>query len=294
MPIIKSKTKLKMKKLVINYLVLSFLALMSQPLAAQISTPAPSPGSKLMQTVGLTDVTIEYSRPSVKERKIFAADGLVPFGEVWRTGANLATKISFSDNVKVGEQDLKAGDYAILSKPAAASWQVMFYPYESSNFGDYVEKEPVATVEAKTMKTGHKVENFTITIDKITTDGADLIFAWDNTAAIVPLGVEVDKRVMANIERVLAGPSPNDYFAAASYYHQTGKDLNKALEWVKKANDTDQPRFWQVRLEALILADLNRKKEAIETAKKSMELAEKAGNADYVRMNKKSIEEWSM
>lgn len=282
-----------MKKLVLNFLVFSFLALMSQPLSAQISTPAPSPGSKLMQTVGLTDITVEYSRPGVKDRKIFAADGLVPYGEVWRTGANNATKISFSDDVKVGDAELKAGAYAILSKPTAASWQVMFFPYETGNWGSYVDKEPAATVEAKTMKTGHKVENFSISIDGITTDEAQLIFAWDNTAAVVPVSVNVEERVMANIDRVLAGPTPNDYFAAASYYHQTGKDLNKALEWVKKANDTEQPRFWQVRLEALILADLNRKKEAIEAAKKSMKLAEEAGNNDYVRMNKKSIEEWN-
>lgn len=283
-----------MKKLFLNYCFLCFLALMSQPLTAQINTPAPSPGSKLMQTVGLTDVVIEYSRPAVKGRTIFAADGLVPYGEVWRTGANMATKISFSDDVMVGEHELKAGDYAILSKPDAETWQVMFFPYETGNWGSYVEKEPAATVEAKTMKTGQKVENFTISIDKITTDGAHLIFAWDNTAAAVPLEVKVEEQVMANIERVLAGPSPDDYFAAASYYHQTGKDLNKALEWVKKANDTDEPRYWQVRLEALILADLNRKKEAIQTAKKSMELAKEAGNKDYVRMNEKSIKEWNM
>lgn len=282
-----------MKKLVLNYFVLFFLALMSQPLTAQISTPAPSPASKLMQTVGLTDITVEYSRPGVKGRTIFAAEGLVPFGEVWRAGANAATKISFSDDVKVGDQELKGGDYAILTKPNANAWEVMFYPYESGNWTAYVEKEPALSVEAKTMKTGHKIENFTIMIDGITTDEAQLIFAWDNTAASLPLKVNVDQRVLSNIERVLAGPTPNDYFAAASYYHQTGKDLTKALEWVKKANDTDQPRFWQVRLEALILADLNRKKEAVEAAKKSMKLAEEAGNKDYVRMNQKSIEEWN-
>jgi tetratricopeptide (TPR) repeat protein len=282
-----------MKKLVLNLFVLCFLALMSQPLAAQISTPAPSPASKLMQTVGLTDITVEYSRPGVKGRTIFAADGLVPYGEIWRTGANAATKISFSDDVKVGGEALKAGDYAILSKPNAGTWEVMFFPYEGGNWGAYVEKEPAISVQAKTMETGQKVENFSISIDGMQMDEAQLIFAWDNTAAVLPIEVNVDERVLSNIEQVLAGPTPNDYFAAASYYHQAGKDLTKALEWVKKANDTDQPRFWQVRLEALILADLNRKQEAIEAAKKSMKLAEEAGNKDYVRMNKKSIDEWS-
>lgn len=281
-----------MKKLVLNFFVIVSLALLSQPLAAQIATPAPSPGSTLKQTVGLTDVTIEYSRPGMKGRTIFAADGLVPFGEIWRTGANTATKFTFSDDVKVGEQELKAGSYAILSKPGASSWQVMFYPYDNSNFGVYLEREAAATVEAKTMKTGQKVENFSIVIDNITNNSADIILAWDMTAAVLPLKVEVEKRVMANIDRVLAGPTANDYFAAASYYHESGKDLNKALEWIQKANAAE-PRFWMVRREALILADLNRKKEAIAAAEKSMKLAEEAGNADYVRMNKKSIAEWS-
>ncbi|MCB0633277.1 MAG: DUF2911 domain-containing protein [Saprospiraceae bacterium] len=282
-----------MKRLVLNYCIVFAVALLSQPLVAQIATPAPSPGSKLTQSVGLTEVNIEYSRPGVKDRKIFAADGLVPFGEVWRTGANTATKITFSDDVKVDGQELKAGSYAILSKPAADSWDIMFYPYDNGNWMSYPDKEAVVTVKAKTMNAGHKIENFTITIDNIGTDQADIIFAWDKTAAVLPLSVEVDKRVTAAIERVLAGPTANDYYAAASYYHETSKDLNKALEWINKATEGDNPMFWQVRRKALILADLNRKKEAIEAAKKSMELAEAAGNADYVRMNKKSIEEWS-
>jgi hypothetical protein len=282
-----------MKRLVLNYCIVFAMALLSQPIVAQIATPAPSPGSTLTQAVGLTEVTVEYSRPAVKGRTIFAADGLVPYGEVWRTGANQATKITFSDDVKVDGNELKAGSYAILSRPAADSWEVMFYAYDGGNWVPYQEKEAVATVKAKTMKTGHKIENFSIMIDNIENDKADIIFAWDGTAAVVPLSVEVDKRVTAAIERVLAGPTANDYFAAASYYHETGKDLNKALEWINKATEGDNPMFWQVRRKALILADLNRKPEAIEAAKKSMELAEAANNADYVRMNKKSIEEWS-
>jgi tetratricopeptide (TPR) repeat protein len=169
----------------------------------------------------------------------------------------------------------------------------MFYPYAGGDWGSYVEKEAAATVEAKTADMGFDVENFTITINNIKNESADIMFIWEQTAAIVPLSVEVDKRVTANIERILAGPSANDYFAAASYYHESGKDLNKALEWVKKANAGDSPRFWMVRREALILADLNRTEDAIKAAKKSLELAEAAGNKDYVRMNQKSIDEWS-
>lgn len=282
-----------MKRLVLNFCFVFAVALLSQPLVAQIATPAPSPASKLTQTVGLTDVTIEYSRPGVKDRTIFAADGLVPFGEIWRLGANAATKVTFSDDVKVDGKELKAGSYALLTKPSANSWEIMFYPYESGNWGSYVEKEPAVTASAPAGKIGEKVENFMIMVDNIGMDQAELVFAWDKTAAVLPLSVDVDKRVTANIERVLAGPTGNDYFAAASYYHESGKDLNKALEWINKATEGDNPMFWQVRRKALILADLNRKEDAIKAAKQSLELAEAAGNADYVRMNKKSIAEWS-
>jgi tetratricopeptide (TPR) repeat protein len=112
---------------------------------------------------------------------------------------------------------------------------------------------------------------------------------------IVPVKItaDSDKTVMASIEKVLAGPSGNDYFNAASYMHDSGKDLNKALEYVRKATQVASPAFWQVRRESLILADLGRKAEAIEAAKKSLELAKVANNMDYVRMNEKSIAEWT-
>lgn len=289
-----NQNQVTMKKLVLHLCLLACMAMLSIPMTAQISTPAPSPASKLTQTVGLTDITVEYSRPAVKGRTIFADDGLVPYGKVWRTGANAATKITFSDAVKVGGEELEAGSYAILTKPMKDKWEVMFYPYEGGNWSSYTEKDPAAKVEAKTVDMGQiTVENFTIDINENQGDKAMMWMMWNKTAAGVPLQVEVDKKVMASIDRVLNGPSANDYFAAASYYHETGKDLEKALKWIKMANDTDEPRFWQVRREALILADMGKKDEAIKAAKKSLELAEKAGNEDYIRMNTKSIKEWS-
>jgi len=259
---------------------------------AQISTPAASTSQKIEQVVGLTTVNVEYSRPNVKGREIFAADGLVPHGKIWRTGANTATKITFSDDVTVHGSELKAGSYAILSTPNARNWKIDFHPYEGRSWSSYVEKTPAASVVANTSSTG-MTETFTIAINNVTSTSADLDFIWDKTKCSVQLGVEVDARVMANIESVMAGPSAGDYFNAATYYHTAGKDLNQALEWVSKATDVAEPRFWQVRRKALILADLGKTKEAIKTAKLSMELAEKAGNDDYVAMNKKSIAEWT-
>ncbi len=260
----------------------------------QIRTPAPSPSASLKQTVGLTDISVEYSRPSVKGRTIFSADGLVPFGKIWRTGANSAVKITFSDDVTVEGKALEAGSYAILTRPGATSWDINFYPYESSGWGSYVEKDPAASVTVHSHQMTEKVESFLIVFDELSSDGGTLGFLWENTYVPVKIGVEVDSRVMADIEKTMAGPSAGDYFAAASYMHDSGKDLNKALMYVQKATHTDNPRFWQVRREALILADLGRKSEAVQVAKRSLELAQKAGNDDYVRMNEKSIKEWSM
>lgn len=282
-----------MKKVFINLFTLAVLSLLGTTAFGQIRTPAPSPSSTVEQTVGLTDITINYSRPGVKERTIFADNGLVPFGKLWRTGANAATKITFSDDVKVGGKELKAGSYAILTTPTASSWTLYFHPYESGNWGSYTEKDPAAKVMAETDELPFNVENFTIAFNNITATSADLMFYWEKTIAVASIEVDVDSKVMADIKRVMSGPSQNDYFAAASYYHESGKDLKKALEYIQKATHTDEPRFWQVRREALILADLGMKKEAIEAAKKSMKLAEEAGNEDFVRMNKKSIEEWS-
>lgn len=261
---------------------------------AQIRTPAPSPGLKWTQAVGLSEVSLEYSRPSAKGRTIFAADGLVPYGDLWRTGANTATKISFSDKVWVEGKELAAGSYAILTRPNAGSWDVNFYKHESTSFNSYTDKTPDATVTVSTMALPMQIETFTIGIGDLTNDGATLQFIWANTYAPVRLKFDVDGRVMANIEQVMAGPSGNDYFAAASYMHDAGKDLNVALGYIEKATSGANPAFWMVRRKALILADLGRKKEAIAAAKQSLELAKAANNNDYVRMNEASIKEWSM
>lgn len=281
-----------MKNLFINLFSLAVLCLVGTSGYGQIRTPAPSPSSTVKQAVGLTEITIDYSRPGVKGRTIFAADGLVPYGKMWRTGANAPTQISFSDDVKVGGKELEGGDYVILTIPTASSWTVNFYPAEGGGWGSYTEKEPAASVKANTDALPFSVESFTIAFNNITSTSADLMFYWDQTIAAVPIEVEVDKKVMADIERVMSGPTQNDYFAAASYYHESGKDLNKALEYIQKATSMEPARFWQVRREALILADMGKKKEAIAAAKRSMKLAEEAGNDDYVRMNKKSIDEW--
>ena len=278
----------------INLLALCLL-LFAGTLNAQIVSPPPSPTVKLSTTIGLTDVTLQYSRPGAKGRTLFAADGLVPYGEIWRTGANQATKITFGDRVMVAGKEVPAGSYAILSKPTADQWEVMMFPYEGGSWNSYVEKEPAVTVMAKSEQTGAEVETFTIDVANYTMDGADIVVKWGNTMVALPVVSNAKKDVMASIDRVMSGPSANDYFQAATFLSDSDEgDDEKALEYIQKANGmTEKPAYWMVRREAIILGKLGKKAEAIAAAKKSKMLAEEAGNQDYVRMNEKSIEEWS-
>lgn len=282
-----------MKKVLLNLSALLLLTFFTVDLNAQLRTPAASPASELKQTIGLTEVTINYSRPSTKGRTIFAKDGVVPFDQAWRFGANAATKFTFSEKVKAGGQELKAGSYAVIAMPSDKEWKLMFFTYDTGNWGSYLEKEPAATATVKPMATDTHTETMTFGIANLSDKGADLYLKWEKTKVTIPIEVYTDEQVMAGIKQVMAGPSQGDFYNAAVYYHDSGKDLNTALEWVNKATEGDNARFWQVRRKALILADLGKKEEAIKAAKHSMELAQKAGNDEYVMMNKKSIEEWS-
>ena len=261
--------------------------------SAQITAPQPSPFTKVEQKVGLTDVTLEYSRPGMRDRQVFG--NLVPFGEVWRTGANANTKITFSDDVEIGGKSLKKGTYALYTIPGKDSWEVMFYT-DSNNWGN-PEKWDDGKVALKTTapvtQLPFPMETFTIFFDDLKNDGAVMKIVWENTVATVPFTVPTDSKTMASIEKVMNGPTANDYFAAGSYYHDSAKDNKKALEWVNKAIEMqDNAPFWMLRKKSLIQADLGMKKEAIATAKQSMAAAEKAGNADYVKMNRDSLKEW--
>ncbi len=276
-------------------IVLLFIAgLVSIGANAQIQAPQPSPFTKVEQKVGLTDVTLEYSRPGMRDREIFG--NLVPFGEIWRTGANANTKITFSDDVEIGSQKLAKGTYGLYTKPNKDSWEVMFYT-ESDNWGvpqSWEENKVALKATAEVTELPFPMETFTIFFDDLKHDSAVLNIVWENTVASLPIQFPTDTKTMASIEKVMNGPTANDYFAAGSYYHDAQKDNKKALEWVNKAIEMqgENSAFWMLRKKSLIQADLGMKKEAIATARQSMELAKKANNADYVKMNEDSIKEW--
>jgi hypothetical protein len=278
-----------MKKLVLFAFALTLMFSVN----AQIETPAPSPFSKVEQKVGLTDVTLEYSRPGMRGREVFG--NLVPYGKLWRAGANKNTMITFSDAVVVDGTTLKAGSYAIFITPNEDSWDIIFYS-DTNNWGAPKELDDTKIAlktTVKTMKMPMTADTFTITIGNLTNNSAELGFVWENTMANVKFEVPTDAKVAAAIEKTMAGPSANDYYASAVYYMQEGKDLETAKTWMDKAMSmVKEPAFWQLRQQSLLYAKMGDKKNAIAAAKKSLEGAKEAGNADYVKMNTDSLKEW--
>ena len=273
--------------------ILCFILGVTTAINAQIKTPQPSPAAKMTQMVGLTEMTLEYSRPAMRGRTIFG--DLVPYGQVWRTGANANTTISFATDVTIGGTAVKKGTYAVFTVPNETSWDVMFYS-DTNNWGaprEWDDAKVVAKVTAEVMEMPMNIESFTMTFDNLTDGSVDLGMLWENAYVGVTIEVPTDAIASKSIEAVMAGPSGNDYFAAATYYHTSGKDLEQALNWMKKATAGDNPPFWYLRRMSLIQADMGDKAGAIATATKSLAAAEKAGNADYVKMNKESIAEWS-
>ena len=278
-----------MKKVIL----LALLGVFALSTQAQINTPAPSPFSKVEQVVGLTDVSLEYSRPAMRGRTIYG--NLVPFNKIWRTGANQRTKITFSTAVTVGGKEVPAGTYAIFTKPTATAWDVYFYN-EYAGGGAPAEldnSKVVASINVPTIKMPMQVESFTITFDDLKSDGANIGFIWEDTYVAVPFGVPTDAAVLANIDQVMSGPSANDYYTAAVYYLSENKDINVAKDYMDKAMSLiKEPRFWQLRQQSLILAKSGDKAGAVKAAKASLEGAKAAGNQDYVKLNTDSLKEW--
>ncbi|HEY8401545.1 MAG TPA: DUF2911 domain-containing protein [Cytophagaceae bacterium] len=256
---------------------------------AQISMPQPSPLSTVSQKVGLADVTVTYSRPSVKGRKIFG--DLVPYNTIWRTGANAPTKISFSDSVTVAGKVLAPGDYALYTIPGEKEWTVIFGKDASLQAGSHKDGEEAAKFKVNPVKTCAHVETFTIDFNDVTPSSAVIAISWADTKVSFKVENAYDHKVMAEIKQKTAGAADAmTYYQAASYYYETNRDLKQALEWVNKATEND-PKFWQLHTKAKIQAKLNDCKGAIETANKSIELAKAAGNDQYVKFNEQLIAE---
>jgi tetratricopeptide (TPR) repeat protein len=280
---------IKSAKLSITLLLVTSLLSLST-VAQTLKTPAPSPLQTIDQAFGLSNIKIEYSRPSVKGRVIYG--DLVPFGKIWRTGANQSTKITFGDDVKIEGKELKAGTYALYSIPNKDSWDMLFYKDLTlgGSTNDYKETDEAIRVKGKVSNIPMKFETFTINVADMTGASANIELLWDNTKVSFSVTTEIDSKVVKNIETALEKDS-RPYFAAANYYYENNKDMNKALEWVNKAIEQNPKGFFIVHLKAKIQKKMNDTKGALESAEKSLALSKEAKNDDYIRLNEKFIQE---
>lgn len=277
-----------------KFLFITALALVGLVAEAQVQTPAASPAGSVSTTVGLTDVKIDYFRPRAKGRKIFGTEAtvLVPYGKIWRTGANSGTRISFSDDVKVEGIAVPKGEYLLLTWPGATEWTVSLYKDVAlgGSTGDYDASKDAANFKVKSEKLTEKVETLTFNIGDISDDSksAKVQIAWENTSVKFTIVADYEAKVMKSIE-ANTKVSPNNYFQAAVFYLENGKDLKQALEWVNKAAEGMNSPFWVLHQKAKIQKGLGDKAGALATATASLESAKKANNRDYQMMNEDLI-----
>ena len=264
---------------------------------SQINTPRVSPASEVEQMVGLTEIEIEYSRPSIRGREVFG--NLVPFGKVWRTGADNSTKISFDTDVIISGKTIQSGTYSIFSIPNKESWEIIFYS-DVELWGvprDWSENKIVfsSMFDVKKLKKSNTVETFTISFNDLTNNDVNMCISWENTSVEIKIEVPTRSMVESDINKVLIdNPKSSDYYAAAVFYRQENINPDKALEWINKAIEMNEsPRFWQYRQQSLIMAANDKFADAVDAAKKSLNLAIEADNQDYIKMNRESIAEWS-
>lgn len=255
---------------------------------AKLEFPAPSPAATVKQRVGLTDIEIDYSRPSVKGRDVFG--GMLSYGQVWRTGANAATKLIFSTDVKLNGHDVPAGTYALMSIPNKDEWTIIINK-GSEQWGAYKydEKNDVVRFQVKPIAIDHNIETFTIGVDDITDTTAELKLAWAKTVVPIKLEVNYIDKLTKQIEEEMASNDPKKpYFQAAAFWFGHDKDINQAKKWVDEAVK-ERDAFYIVHLQAKILAKMGDKTAALTAAKHSLELATKANDSAYVKLNESLI-----
>jgi hypothetical protein len=256
---------------------------------AQLKTPAPSPTQNIKQDFGLAAIELSYSRPGVKGRKIFG--DVVPFGKVWRTGANEPTTITFGDEVTIGGVKLPAGKYGLVTIPDKKTWTIIISKQtDISSPQAYKQNMDAVRVTANVNTTKAAVESFTMQFANVKPTTCELQIMWDKSAVVLPIVTEIDSKIMADIDKAMKGDKP-PYFQAAMYYMNNGKDLNQALAWFNKAVEAEPDAYWVQHQWANCLAKLGQKNEAKAAALKSKELAIAAKNDDYVKLNDKLLKE---
>ena len=260
--------------------------------AKKIEFPQPSPLAFVKERVGVTDVSIEYSRPSVRERRIFG--GLVPYGEVWRTGANAATRITFSTDVKLGGAAVPAGSYALFTIPGEAEWTVILSRVVDDQWGSYAynQKDDQARVKAKPVAMAEPLETMTISLQDMRAGKANLVIAWEKSKVPIEIDTDLVARVKPQIEAAMAGSGEKPYFSSAMFYYENDLDIALAREWIEAAAKQRPDAVWIIYRKGLILKKAGDKAGALAAARQALELASKEQGelkAEYTRLSENLI-----
>lgn len=264
-----------------TFIMCAFLSINAQ----QLKTPQPSTTTLVKQNFGLGSIELSYSRPNMKGRKIFG--DLVPFDKVWRTGANQATTLTFTDEVTIGGTKIPAGKYGFLAIPGAKEWTfIITKQTDVTSPAAYKPEMDVVRVKSTPMSLPWSAETMGISFENIKDNSCELMLIWDKTMVSIPITTDVDTKVMKQIENVMKADA-RPYFDAGAYYLENGKDLNQAIVWFDKAIENNPKAFWVYYQKAKALAKLGKKTEAMAVSMKSMELAKEAKNDDYVALNEK-------
>ncbi len=275
-----------MQKWLLMYGMLSLTgALWSQDL----KLPALSPSATISQDFSTSRIEVTYSRPSIRGRKIFG--DVVPYGQVWRTGANAATKITFGEDVVIGGTTVKAGSYSFYTVPGEKEWEVIINTNTGSwGTNGYASSDDVVRMKVKPQSLSSPVETFTISIGNITFSSCDITVEWERTRIVVPVVANNQERIHKSIEKAVNNPSI-PYQQAATYYFETNQHLDKALVYISKALEANPKAYWNFLLKARIAAKLGDKTTAREAAQKAMEVAKGTpGEAEYAKLSKALID----
>ncbi|MDQ8052762.1 MAG: DUF2911 domain-containing protein [Pedobacter sp.] len=257
--------------------------------AQRFQVPQASSGQTLIQDFGLGKITVTYSRPNTKGRKIFG--GLEPYDAVWRTGANSATVIKFTDDVQIEGQNVPAGEYGLFTIPNKSEWTLILNK-NPKQWGAYTYKESddFLRVKIKPKTTKDKTETFTIQFSDVSPTSAKLNLLWENTALEVNLTTSIDAKVMASIAEAMK-LDKKPYFQAAQYYFENGKDLNTALTWMNEAEKADPKAPWIKLWKGRIQLKNGDKAGAQASAQAGINLATESKNDEYVRLNTQLLAE---
>ncbi|WPU94944.1 DUF2911 domain-containing protein [Mucilaginibacter sabulilitoris] len=273
------------------FLAIMLLACISFKSYAQVPRiPEASSTQTIIQDFGLGKVTITYSRPNVKDRKIFG--GIIPYGEVWRTGANAATTITFTEKIVIDGHSVPAGTYSLFSIPERNEWTIILNK-TVKQWGAYSYKQAndLLRFTVKSRRVNEKRETFTMQFVNTTTKSTDLYLVWDHTAAIIHMETDDDEKITANIDELMKGDRKPYYFNAIQYYYENNKDVDKALGWVAEAEKEEPKSSWFKLWESRLLLRKGNKAGAIAAAEAGIKLAKDSNDEEYIRLNQEALDQ---